>query len=138
MGDLEEDPEDDEDGKNDIVILVPHLLHYQHEGLHHGDQHHEDQKRNVDLLHEGLKRSVDHDDDDDGAWVMHDNNTPREDDDMDDDEIVEVDVDSMAIDEHGILLAEKKKMVVQHDDNMTKRSCSYDCSRYVAGTLLDG
>ena len=76
----------------------------------------------MDLLHEGLKRSVDHDDDDDGAWVMHDNNTPREDDDMDD-EIEEgvrsVDVDSMVIDVDGILLAEKK-MVQDDDDNMTK------------------
>ena len=76
----------------------------------------------MDLLHEGLKRSVDHDDDDDGAWVMHDNNTPREDDDDMDDEIEEeVDVDSMVIDVDGILLAEKMNVVVvQHDDDMTK------------------
>ena len=80
----------------------------------------------MDLLHEGLKRSVDHDDDVDGdAWAMHDNNTlPREDDDdMEDDEIEEgvrsVDVDSMVIDVDGILLAEKK-MVQDDDDNMTK------------------
>ena len=115
-----EDLDDDEDGKNDIVILVPHLLRCQHEDQHvdhegqHEDQHLLDLKHNVDQ-HEG-QHNVDHDG---GAWVMHDNNTPRDDDDMDDDEIEEVvDVDSMAIDVDGILPDEKK--MVQNDDNVTK------------------
>ena len=109
------DPEDDEDGKNDIVILVVHLP--RHVDQHHGDLH-EDLKRTVDQQRQQC--SVDHDG---GAWVMHDNNTPREDDDDDmDDEIEEeVDVDNMVIDVDGILLAEKMNVVVvQHDDDMTK------------------
>ena len=102
-----------EDDGNDIVILVVHLP--RHVDQHHGDLH-EDLKRNVDQQRQQC--SVDRDG---GAWAMHDNNTPRiDDDDMDDEIEEEVDVDSMVIDVDGIILAEKKKMVVQSDDNMTK------------------